>query len=87
MKIMVKEKGKDKAINISIPMWLVTGCIKNTRFITRIGAKGIDPKTIDIINSIDFKLIARNLKDLKKYKGLRLVEVKEKDGDEVIVEI
>lgn len=87
MKIMVKEKGKDKAINISIPMWVLTSGIKHASFITRISTKGIDPKSVAIINSIDFKLIARNFKDLKKYKGLRLVEVKEKDGNEVIIEI
>lgn len=87
MKIKVKDKSSNKDINITIPMWILTSGIKHADFITRISAKGIDPKSMAIINSIDFKIIARNFKDLKKYKGLRLVEVKGKDGDEVIIEI
>lgn len=87
MKIRVRDKNSDKSINVTIPMWVLTSGIKHASFITRISTKGIDPKSMAIINSIDFKLIARNFKDLKKYKGLRLVEVKEKDGNEVIIEI
>lgn len=87
MKIRIREKNSDKSINVTIPMWVFTSSIKHVKLITRISAKGIDPKRMAIINSIDFKLIARNFKDLKKYKGLRIVEVKEKDGDEVIIEI
>ncbi|MFQ9977334.1 hypothetical protein [Clostridium cadaveris] len=87
MRIRIKEKSNDKNINISIPMWLVTVCIKHVGFITRVSSKGIDPKTMEIINSIDFRLIARNFNQLKKYKGLRIIDVKEKDGDEVTIEI
>ena len=56
MRIRIKEKSNDKNINISIPMWLVTVCIKHVGFITRVSSKEIDPKTMEIINSIDFGL-------------------------------
>lgn len=87
MRISIKEKGNDKTINIPIPMWLATICIKHAGSIAKIKSKEIDPKAKEVINSIDFPLIAKNFKDLKKYKGLRIVDVREKDGDEVIIEI
>jgi len=37
------------------------------------------------LQNIDFKQLSKALDELKGYKGLKLVEVKEKDGDEVTI--
>lgn len=39
------------------------------------------------LENIDFKQLSKALDELKDYKGLKLVEVKEKDGDEVTIVI
>ncbi len=85
MRIVVKSK--DTNLNIPIPMFFVTTAIKSGKLVSLLDNKNIDDRTKKILNSIDFSLIARNFKDLKKYKGLNLVEVRSKDGNEVYITI
>lgn len=85
MRIVVKSK--DTNFNIPVPMFFVTTAIKSGKIVGLLDNKNIDDRTKKILNSIDFSLIARNFKDLKKYKGLNLVEVKSKDGNEVYITI
>jgi hypothetical protein len=37
------------------------------------------------LESIDFNLLSNNVRYLREYRGLKLVEVRSKDGDEVTI--
>lgn len=95
----VRIKDKDTNINIPIPMWVLTSGLriapyilkrslknKESKFYKKIVEKGAK-NSDDILSHIDFKELIKIAKELKKYKGLKIVEINSKDGDYVSIEV
>lgn len=83
MRIKIKTSGKSFFIPFPLGLAKLGISIAGMPFVTkRISEK--NRKYIDIIN---FNELAKCINDLKKYKGLRIVEVKAKDGTEVVITI
>lgn len=84
MKIYIKEK-EGKRYFIPVPISLVRAGLFFSSAGMKIAKKHIDEDTMKYIETIDFKILSQQFKYLQKYKGLRLVDVKSKDGDEVTI--
>jgi len=79
MKIYIKEKDH-RGYTIPVPLWLAQF------FLRRVAGWAMKKyvKKEDLEN-IDFEQLSKALDELKGYKGLKLVEIKEKEGDEVTI--
>jgi len=79
MRIYIKEK-EGKKFTIHVPLWLAQF------FLERVAGWAMKKHgKYEEIKDIDFKQLSKAFKELKPYKGLKLVEVKEKDGDEITI--
>lgn len=86
MKIVIKSEGKN--LRFYIPMFVITSGIRLSKYI----GKHIDSDkemndSIKYIDYIDTRILLTAVKELKKYKGLTLVEVKESNGNYVLIQI
>lgn len=90
MKVVVKSE--EINLNLYIPMFVLTNGIRLTKFINKNynkdnkSDKSIE-KAIKYIDYVDINIIMSAIKELKKYKGLTLVEVKASDGTYVLIKI
>lgn len=94
LKVKVKRKNKTE-FTVPLPYtllhaggWMASSPLLwkfvNSTFIQ----KNVDEKAKSFIpTSIDRKEVRRLLKEIKRYRGLTIVEVKEKDGTEVVVRL
>ena len=90
MKIVVQSK--DTNIKLHVPMFIITSSLRFSKFITKeyskYGKTNKDKKDlIKCMNYIDMDIIIYAIKELKNYKGLALVEVKDSDGTYVLIKI
>jgi hypothetical protein len=84
MRIYIREKN-GRSFFIPIPLSIASlGCRIASYAIEKSG-KHLNQQQRDIIDCIDFDELARSLKYLRGYRGLKLVEVTSKDGDEVTI--
>ncbi|MEL7566246.1 MAG: hypothetical protein AAGU27_15365 [Dehalobacterium sp.] len=84
MRIYIKEKS-GKRFFIPVPLSIAgLGCRIAAYAIEKSG-KYLDQRQRDIIDCIDFDELARSIKYLRGYRGLKLLEVTSKDGDEVTI--
>jgi hypothetical protein len=84
VKVYIKEK-EGKRYFIPVPLSLIRAGLFFSSAGMKVARKHIDEETMKYIESIDFKLLSQQFKYLQRYKGLKLVEVKSKDGDEVTI--
>ncbi|MCM1992851.1 hypothetical protein [Oceanirhabdus seepicola] len=70
-----------KKINIPIPNWLVKVGINKS--IQKAYNPKKENKESNALSNFDFSIIADNLEELSKYKGLVVVHAIEKDGTDV----
>lgn len=84
MRIYIKEKN-GKSFFIPMPLTIASLGCRIASFAIEKSGKNLNQKQKDIIDCIDFDELARSIKYLRGYRGLRLVEVKSKDGDEVTI--
>ena len=70
-----------KKINIPIPNWLVK--IGINKSIQKAYSSQKKTKESNALSNFDLSIIADNLDELSKYKGLVVVHAIEKDGNEV----
>lgn len=90
MKVVVKSE--KISLNLYIPMFVLTSGIRLTKFINKNynkdnkSDKSIE-EAIKYIDYIDINIIMSAIKELKKYKGLTLVEVKASDGTYVLIKV
>jgi len=68
---------------IPAPLWLLKAGVGMGDFWMKIAKKRIPEDQFVYVENIDFRELKRALDVLKKYKGLKLVDVKSKDGTEV----
>lgn len=84
MRIYIREKS-GRRFFIPIPLSVAgIGC-KIAAYAIEKSGKHINEQQREIIDCIDFDELAKSLKYLRGYRGLKLVEVTSKDGDEVTI--
>lgn len=84
MRIYIREKTGRKFF-IPVPLSIAGAACKIADFVLKRVDKHIDAQTKEILDCIDFDELARSLKCFKGYKGLKMVEVKSQEGDEVTI--
>ncbi|MCB2307572.1 hypothetical protein LGL08_16180 [Clostridium estertheticum] len=84
MRIYIREKTGRKFF-IPVPLSIAGAACKIADFVCKRVDKHIDAQTKEILDCIDFNELAKSLRYLKGYKGLKLVEVKSQEGDEVTI--
>ncbi|MBW9154128.1 hypothetical protein [Clostridium estertheticum] len=84
MRIYIREKTGRKFF-IPVPLGIAGAACKIADFVCKRVDKHIDAQTKEILDCIDFNELAKGLKYLKGYKGLKLVEVKSQEGNEVTI--
>jgi hypothetical protein len=80
MKIYVKGRGR-LGLRLPVPFWLIKIGLSET-FI-KLVTKNVTKEQRKYVDAIDFKLLSQSIGELKKYRGLALVDVKSHDGNEV----
>lgn len=84
MKIYIREKN-GRRLFIPIPLSIAgIGC-KIAAYVLEKTGKHLDNQQRDVIDCIDFDKLAKSLKYLRGYRGLKLVEVTSKNGEEVTI--
>jgi len=86
MKIVIKSEGKN--LRFYVPMFVITSGIRLSKYISKHvdSDKGMN-EAIKYVDYIDTKILLTAVKELKKFKGLTLVEVKESNGNYVLIKI
>jgi hypothetical protein len=84
MRIYIKTE-ESKKIKIPVPLWAV-------RLVTRlpiekIVKKYMKEKDAKYLELIDWKELRALIISLSEYKGLKLVDIKSKDGSEILIQI
>ena len=88
MRVVVKSR--EINLNLYIPMFVLTSGIRLAKFINKNYNKN-DSSDKSIQNAmkyldyIDMNIIMSAIKELKNYKGLTLVEVRDQDGTYVLI--
>lgn len=85
MKIVIKSEGKN--IKFYIPMFIITSGIRISKYIKHINSDNNLNSALRYIDYLDTKALMGAVKELKKFKGLTLVEVKSNDGTYVLIKI
>jgi hypothetical protein len=80
----IKIRNRDKTFNIRIPFWVIE--MIPARLIG-FGISHADDNVRDIFRNTDFTELKKSLYSLKDYKGTNIVEVKGKDGSEVVITV
>lgn len=84
MKIYIREKN-GRRFFIPIPLSVASfGCQIASYVLEKCGDK-LNEQQRDVIDCIDFHELAKSLKYLRGYRGLKLVEVTSSDGNEVTI--
>lgn len=86
MHIIVKEKDS-KCINIKIPNFLMNVGLEIAFKCVKFSNCDNFNEVENSLKKIDKKQLKLAIKELKKYKGLEIVSVEEKDGDYVSITI
>ena len=90
MKIRVRTN--ERRFTIYIPNFLLTSGVKISTFASQslvennVSKDGMD-KVNEYMNALDMDFILVAMKELKKYKGLEIVNVKANDGTEVLIKM
>ncbi|MBC7086906.1 MAG: hypothetical protein H5T96_00290 [Tissierellales bacterium] len=84
MKICIKDSSGKKII-LPIPFKLLVFGLDITPYIMNKISPNMSDEQREIIDCIDFKILAKNMRVLQNYKGLKLIEVTSKEGEEVSI--
>lgn len=80
--MIVKIKDEDgKRFSIPIPMWIIR--LGLSRFVIKKIKKHVKDDNLKFLDSIDFRELSRSFGELKKYKGLKMVDIKSGDGESI----
>lgn len=84
MKIYIRDKN-GRRLFIPVPLSVAgIGC-KIAAYVLEKSGNHLDNQQRDVIECIDFDKLAKSLKYLRGYRGLKLVEVTSKNGEEVTI--
>lgn len=84
MKIHIKDPS-GKKITLPIPTKLLILGLDITPYIMKKTSGYVSDKQKEVLDCIDFKVLAKSIRVLKNYKGLKIVEVRSKEGEEVSI--
>ncbi len=86
MKIVIKSGGRN--LRFYVPMFVITSGIRLSKYISKYVDSDKDMNdAVKYVDYIDTKILLTAVKELKKYKGLTLVEVEESNGNYVLIKI
>lgn len=85
MKIVIKSEGKN--IKFYIPMFIITSGIRISKYVKHINSDNNLNNALKYIDYLDTKELMSAVRELKKFKGLTLVEVRSNDGTYVLIKI
>ena len=86
MKIVIKSK--ERNIRFYIPIFVITSGVRLSKYIAKHSDSDKDVKdAVKYIEYLDTKALLVAVKELKKFKGLTLVEVKSSDGTYILIKI
>ena len=86
MKVYIRTS-EGKKFRFPVPIALVRMGLGMGSICSSIAGRYVDEQTRKYIDAIDFKLLSQCIGDLKEYRGLKLVEVKSANGEEVTIVI
>lgn len=86
MKINIRTE-TGKRFYLPAPMWIVKLGLRLGNAGIRIAGKHINEETKAQLQQIDFRELSRQFEELNKYKGLKIVEIKSKDGSEITITV
>lgn len=88
MRIIIKTND-GKRIKIPLPMWLIRFGLSKPfiRFVSKRIKGKWKGKGEKYLTNIDFHALSKELKVLKKYKGLKILDVKSSTGELVEIKI
>lgn len=84
MKIYIKQSN-GRTYHIPVPLSIAGFGCNLANFVIRVSRKYMSEQEQEYIDCIDFKKLSLSLKELKGYHGLKLVDVKTMNGEEVII--
>ena len=84
MRIYIREKN-GKRFFIPVPLIIAGFGCRIAAYAIEKSGKHLDQQQRDIINCIDFDELAKSIRYLRGYRGLKLLEVTSKNGDEVTI--
>ena len=86
MKIVIKSE--ERNIKFYIPMFVITSGIRISKYISKFVDSDTDlDSVIKYIDYLDTKALLCAVRELKKFKGLTLVEITSSDGTYVLNKI
>ncbi|WP_288222502.1 hypothetical protein [uncultured Clostridium sp.] len=86
MKIVIKSE--ERNIKFYIPMFVITSGIRISKYISKFVDSDTDlDSAIKYIDYLDTKALLCVVRELKKFKGLTLVEITSSDGTYVLIKI
>lgn len=86
MKIVIKSE--ERNIKFYIPMFVITSGIRISKYISKFVNSDTDlDSVIKYIDYLDTKALLCAVRELKKFKGLTLVEITSSDGTYVLIKV
>lgn len=86
MKIVIKSE--ERNIKFYIPMFVITSGIRISKYISKFVNSDTDlDSVIKYIDYLDTKALLCAVRELKKFKGITLVEITSSDGTYVLIKI
>jgi hypothetical protein len=82
MKIYIKTSA-GRVIRFPLPMSLVKFGLSLGDVGIRIARKHVDEETIKLMESVDLRMLSAVIGDLRDYKGLQIVDIRSRNGEEV----
>lgn len=84
MRIYIKQSS-GRTFHIPVPLSIAGFGCNLADFVIRVSRKYMSEQEQEYIDCIDFKKLSLSLKELKGYHGLKLVDVKTMNGEEVVI--
>jgi len=86
LKIYLKYSNEGK-ITLPIPFRLLILGLDITPYIMKKTSRYLSDQQREVLDCIDFKVLAKSMKVLKRYRGLKIVEIRSKEGEEISITI
>lgn len=84
MRIYIKQSN-GRTFHIPVPLSIAGFGCNLADFVIRVSKKYMSAQEQEYMDCIDFKKLSLSLKELKGYHGLKLVDVKTLNGEEVVI--
>lgn len=72
-----------RSFRLPVPIWFVRFGLNMTPYAMKLGGDHIDDSVKKVLAAIDFKLLSQSFKELKQFKGEKIIQVKTSTGEEV----